>query len=97
VSYRYASFTEIDTLLKSPRKSTLGRRHTQFAAEIHVGDYVKFHSVALNYDRMEVPPKSLRQQMYVFSVPVNSGSLIEFEKRRDTDGAAVGLDWLVLR
>jgi hypothetical protein len=91
VSYRYASFAEIDGLLKTPRKSLLGRRHEQFAAEIYVGDYVKFPSVAVNYDKMEVSPKGLKQEMSVFSVPVNSGSLIGFENRRNNDGVVVGL------
>jgi hypothetical protein len=91
VSYHYASFAEIDGLLKTQRKSPLGRRHAQFAAEIYVGDYVKFHSVAVNCDKMEVSPKGLKQEMSVFSVPVNSGSFIGFENRRNNDGVVVGL------
>jgi hypothetical protein len=91
VSYQYGSLADIDALLKTPRKSLLGRRHAHFAAEIYVGDYFKLPSVAVNYDRMEVPLKSLKQEMSVFSVPVNSGSLIGFEKRRDNDGLVVGL------
>jgi hypothetical protein len=91
VSYRYASFAEIDDLLETPMKSPLGRRHEQFGAEIYVGDYVKFPSVAVNYDKMEVSPKGLKPEMSVFSVPVNSGSLIGFENRRNNDGVVVGL------
>jgi hypothetical protein len=91
VSYRYASFAVIDDLLKTPKKSPLGRRHAQFAAEIYVGDYVKFPLVAVNYDRMEVSTKSLKQEISVFSVPVNLGSLIGFEKIRNNDGVVVGL------
>jgi hypothetical protein len=82
VSYPYASFADIDVLLKTPRKSPLGRRHEKFSAEIYVGDYVNFPSMAVNYDRMEVSPKSIKQEMSVFSVPINSRSLIIFEKRR---------------
>jgi hypothetical protein len=56
---------------------------------------VKLPSVAVNYDRMEVSPNILIQKISVFNVPVNSGSLIGFEKRRDTDGVVVGLDYKV--
>jgi hypothetical protein len=47
--------------------------------------------VAVNYDKMEVSPKGLKQEMSVFSVPLNSGSLIGFENRRNDDGVVMGL------
>jgi hypothetical protein len=78
VSYLYASFAEIDALLKTPRKSPLGRRNDQFATEIYVGDYVKFPSVAVKCNNMEVSLKSHKQEMSLFNVPVNWGSLIGF-------------------
>jgi hypothetical protein len=90
VSFRYASCEEIDGLLKTPRKPPLGRRHDQFA-HICAGDYVKLPSLAMNHDKMEVSPKGLKQEMSVFSVPVNQGSLIGFDNRRNNDGVVVGL------